>query len=624
MDDARQRTRAQLLERIEELEERIALLESTRPEEDSRAAYLEDDLRLARALTEAAVDALDLRELARILASHIQRVFDSHSVSLYVISPEGNELVMQNVGLAPGIMSAAERILGRRIPLVHIPRSDDSVFWKTVSSGTTTVMRSREEVTSVLREFATLARRELTDPPDDSETLVDRIITLLALECTVHLPLMARGRPLGMLSISSRRQFREDEIVRIESIARQVAAILAAAQSEMDWQRERNRADAYMTVAAGPLVHVAPDATVLSMNPAGCELLGLPESEIIGRDFIKDFIPEHMQDAGRSALATAVAGDMASAFEIPVRTVRGEERLVRWRATALRESDGSVGGFLASGVDLTRLRESEEREARGRRRFRALIENATDVILLVDEEAFITYASPSIRTVLGYEPGEVVGANCFEFTHPDDTTPLSEEFRMHNERGGLTPSYEMRVRHKDRSWRMLEGKANHQLENPDIRGIILTARDVTDRVRVEDSMERSATRFRLLIEHSRELMFVLGPNLRIRYVSPSCTRALGYTERALAGMGFEDLAHPADISPDVFRRSARAGGTRDARLRLRTMDRRWMHYDITVTDLNEDPAVKGFVVNATRCSRDEDGSAEQENGSTASNHDSSS
>ncbi len=601
MKDAK-KTRENLLAEAAELRERIELLESDRMPEERRADALEDDLRLARMLAEASSDSLDTREVARLLASEIQRLFDTHSVNLYVLTPDGARLEMQNVGIAPGLISAAERILGHRIPLVEIPKTDSSSYWRTIERNEIAVYRTREEVETVIREFAAATPLAPAALPTDLSIPIKAVLKILALKSSVHIPLSARGRQLGLLSVSSRHQLTDPEISRLTSISVHVAGILAAVQAEQDWRRERNRADSYLGSAPGFMLVLDVAGRVQAISADGCEILGLPERDIIGRDWAESFVPERFRQSAVTRISATLGGDSDKIFDGHALTARGDERVVRWRTSAIRDSGGKVTALLATGVDLTRVMQSEERELRDRKRFRALLENSTDLTFILDAQGVFTYVSPSGADSLSYAPEELIGTSAATLIHPEDAELYAGAMRLATSTPGPSPNYSMRLLAKDGSLRVFEGIANMQLDNPDIDGVVLNLRDVTERERMEGTIENSAARFRALIENSHELMLVLSPDLKVRYASPSCSRDLGYTMEALQGVNFEELVHGTDLDRKLFRVSGVDGvAPYSIRMRLRTEDRQWVPYDITITEMLESSAIEGFVINATQC-----------------------
>lgn len=107
--------------------------------------------------------------------------------------------------------------------------------------------------------------------------------------------------------------------------------------------------------------------------------------------------------------------------------------------------------------------------------FQPLIENALDVITVLNGDGIIRYQSSSVERVLGYEPGELIGKSLFEFIHPDDVPKVTNAFNDGLQIPGCIISLEFRFQCKDSSWRDLEVIARNILDNPVVGGIVLNS-----------------------------------------------------------------------------------------------------------------------------------------------------
>ncbi|HKB13444.1 MAG TPA: response regulator [Vicinamibacterales bacterium] len=158
-------------------------------------------------------------------------------------------------------------------------------------------------------------------------------------------------------------------------------------------------------------------------------------------------------------------------------TIESLERAVRF-ALALRVGERQRRQAEAA------LRASEER-------FRALVENSSDALLLLDEEGRVTYVSPSSSRHLGWGSDEMLGGSIFDFLHPDDRDSMSVKLAEVLRSPGKPVHQDIRLQHADGSWRAIESVAANRLSDPSVAAIVVNARDITDRRKLEEQLRHA-------------------------------------------------------------------------------------------------------------------------------------
>ncbi|MCP4023337.1 MAG: PAS domain S-box protein [Desulfobacteraceae bacterium] len=133
---------------------------------------------------------------------------------------------------------------------------------------------------------------------------------------------------------------------------------------------------------------------------------------------------------------------------------------------------------------LTALKHKEEY-------FRSLIENASDVITILDAYGKILYESPSIKKVLGYSHDELINKNVFDYAHPEDRIQAFNMFQKKIASQSTPKPEEIRFRHKNGSWRTLETASQNLLNHPAIEGFVVNSRDITQRKKAEAELNKS-------------------------------------------------------------------------------------------------------------------------------------
>jgi PAS domain S-box-containing protein len=128
-------------------------------------------------------------------------------------------------------------------------------------------------------------------------------------------------------------------------------------------------------------------------------------------------------------------------------------------------------------------------------RFRALIENSSDGIFLLDEDKRIAYCSSSVERICGYKPEELLGCSVNDFFHPEDREKAETGFLNCITGNAKFVTCRVRLRHKDDSWRMTDGVCSNLLNVDGIHGLVVNFRDVTESAAAEISLRKSEERF---------------------------------------------------------------------------------------------------------------------------------
>ncbi len=160
-------------------------------------------------------------------------------------------------------------------------------------------------------------------------------------------------------------------------------------------------------------------------------------------------------------------------------------------AGPLRDEQGAIVAGLALVHDITAAKGAEQVLRASEARFRALVENSYDAVALIDADAKIVYASASTARLLGYPPAELVGRSALDLIDPDDLQYARERFAAAAAGPDVPVVAEYRVRHRDGSWRSIEGVGVNRIAEPEIGAIVASFRDITERKQLESRLRRA-------------------------------------------------------------------------------------------------------------------------------------
>ncbi len=251
------------------------------------------------------------------------------------------------------------------------------------------------------------------------------------------------------------------------------------------------RSEAYVT----SLVSQASDAVLVldSMvrvrfaSPASTDLFGHPPDELLGCNVVDLIHPDDRQAVASLFLDAAHRAGGTVTLDFRSILPDGAERHLEAAATNLLDHP-AVDGIVVNVRDLADRDRAREAAARSERRFRKLIANVSDTITLVDAEGRVMLATTATRQILGLPQGAWSGRLVAELVHPDQVErarDLQDEVRA---RPGEEVSGEFLLQHTDGAWVDVEVTAVNLLDDPDVRGVVLTSRNITAHKAIERAL----------------------------------------------------------------------------------------------------------------------------------------
>jgi PAS domain S-box-containing protein len=163
-------------------------------------------------------------------------------------------------------------------------------------------------------------------------------------------------------------------------------------------------------------------------------------------------------------------------------------------------------------------------------KFHSLIQYLSEIIWIIDKNTTIQYESPASCQILGYEPGYLIGKSGLKLIHPDDLSDVKLELEnVFTNKNDHLPT-EFRVKHAKGHWISLDVIANNMLDHPAIKGVIINARDITERRRVEKALSISETKFRNIFNNSSDSIVIMKKDFSLLEVNDIFLQTTGYSQ----------------------------------------------------------------------------------------------
>ncbi len=293
------------------------------------------------------------------------------------------------------------------------------------------------------------------------------------------------------------------------ALRRQVTRATSEVQRELADRRRAEEAERRRAAELQAVLEAVPAAVFITRdrqssrmetNRFGTELLGVPPSINVSKSAppgeaprgfraMKDGveIPPDQLPVQRAAFR----GEEIRDYQFEIVPDDGAVTHLLGNATPFRDETGEPSGAVAAFVDITKMKQAEVLRQQSEDRFRALIENAVDMIVLLDRDGRLRFASPNLAEHMGRPVEVLTGRSLIEFAHPDDRPRLEQEFAALSATPGATTRFEGRISHRDGTWRLTEGVARNLLEDPAVKGVVVNARDVTEQRRAEELFQHA-------------------------------------------------------------------------------------------------------------------------------------
>ena len=292
--------------------------------------------------------------------------------------------------------------------------------------------------------------------------------------------------------------------------------------------------------------YVRSDLTYGFANKAYENLFQVNREDIIGRP-IKEVIGEKAYSNSLPLIEKALRGEFV---ESEVFQDYGAKIGKKWRRASFvpHQVEGKITGAFVLVEDITKLKNIQFEQELANQKLRekdefyqALIEHGSDFINVLDEKLNYLYCGGAILRELGYKPEQLIGDNALKFIHPDDI-PLAKESLAK----GLTSREpikisELRFKNAKGEWRWLEATLSNQLSNPAVKALVVSSRDITDRVNDRLKLQESQQRFKSLFDNHLDIVLFQNKDGIILDVNAAALSFFGAQKQDVLNRSFADF-----------------------------------------------------------------------------------
>jgi PAS domain S-box-containing protein len=275
-----------------------------------------------------------------------------------------------------------------------------------------------------------------------------------------------------------------------------------------------------------------------------------------GLNVLQMFVPEDRERAKKN-IGRKLSGEKFCGTEYTALRKDGSTFPVMIYSSPIVHENKLVG-LRGIVIDITERKQMEEALRESEMRHRALIENSSDIIQVVDSKGVIRYVSPSVQRILGYKPEELIGRLSIDVVHPDDLPKVAKGFEEAIQKPAIPVVTACRCKHKDGTWRVIEGTGINYLNRPAVNGFISNMHDITKRKQMEEKLRQysdhleevvqkrteelleSEKRYSVLVEEASDGV-VIAQDGKIVFANKKAQEIGGYSRDELIGFPFERL-----------------------------------------------------------------------------------
>ena len=288
------------------------------------------------------------------------------------------------------------------------------------------------------------------------------------------------------------------------------------------------------------------DGKILLCNRQAAALHGFERvDEMVGRSAWEFVSPEDRERAAADFGLLAQAGRVSDVGYTLLRA-DGERVPVELSASAIQDADGKIKALVGVVRDVTGRKQAEEALRRSEEYFRSLIENAPDLITVIEPSGEISYQSPSAERTLGYTAKELTGTSVWRIIHREDAQLVGNAIARGILQRELFELVVFRVRHKDGRWRYLEGTGKVLMHDGRPYGVI-NSRDITERIEAAQALEGIQRRKAAILETALDAIITIDPESQVLEFNPAAEAMFGYKAREAIGRRLDELIIPPTL-----------------------------------------------------------------------------
>lgn len=289
-----------------------------------------------------------------------------------------------------------------------------------------------------------------------------------------------------------------------------------------------------------------PDGQILDCNKATENLCGYTKQELLAHG--RRLFIDHTDPKLHGYLAER-KNKQNSKGELTIRTKNGEEKVCLFSSTIFVgiNNEEFTSTIL---IDITDRKKANLAIKRSEEKFKSLIQNGSGMIAILDKDGRYVYVSPSTTPLINIAPEDILGKIAFDFIHPEDVEKVLANFKdLDHQKQIKFPPF--RFRDGNHSWQWIDTIATNLINEPNIQGIVINSRVVSEQVELEQQLSLALGKMQNIMDSSLDIICSMDAKGRFVSVNKASDAILGYSPEELEGKKVIDFIFPEDIPKTI-------------------------------------------------------------------------
>jgi PAS domain S-box-containing protein len=336
-----------------------------------------------------------------------------------------------------------------------------------------------------------------------------------------------RKKVLGVICLFLKQGHCEDkkEEEFLETVANVIAGIIERKRAEEAVRESEEKYSTLVEEGSDGIV-IIQDNQLKYVNSKMSEILGVPVNELIGTSVV-DYIPKELKSFVKDRISRRISGEaVPGKYEIEILTKSGKRVPVEINASLIQYKGKPAD--MAIVRDITERKQTEEALRESEEKYRHLVENINDVIYATDKDGVITYISPSIETIGGTLPSDLMGKSLTEFIYHEDLPRFRKMF--YKIVTGQIKTSEYRVITRLGGIRWVRTSSRPVYKDNVFYGLQGLMTDITERKQAEEALQQSKEKYRKLVDSLPQIIFETDKKGKITFVNHNAYTITGFTK----------------------------------------------------------------------------------------------